>query len=156
MAIFCIFLMSYVSHLYIEHNVSLVHTYTMSAYIYVLLKISDNSLRNMWLDRCLQSHAWFQLWVQELCMVSWMYTYDFTYPHHKKKPQGVRLQDLGGHCWLSCKNITHCRNLLWSNANIWCKVWQAAPFWRNQRLSVSVSPKFSHNWVDVCLSNVLH
>ena len=82
------------SHLHMKHNVHHMSISMESACTYALFKITDNFFTHLWsnlsnymLDFSLElkNQAWFV----------GVYL-DFTNPH-KKKSQGVRLQDLGGH-----------------------------------------------------------
>ena len=85
------------SHLRMKHNAHHMSTCTESACTYALFDITDNFFTHLWLDvsNCTLDFS------LELKNQAWLlaYTLDFT-NSHKKKSQGVRSQDLGGH-WLS-------------------------------------------------------
>ena len=130
------------SHLCMKHNVCLISTCNRSACIYAFFKITDNFLTYLWSDvsnhmlDCsleLKNPAWF------------VGIYLGLHKPHKKKSQGIRLQDLGGHSLSPSKDITHSGNFLSSNASVSCEVWQVAPSCCNQKLSISNSFKFGHN-----------
>ena len=83
------------------------------------------------------------------------YTLNFTNPR-KKKSQGVRSQNLGGHFLLPCKDITCSRNFSWSDASFHMRCGRSLHPAETRSCQSPILPSSARTeWIS-CLTTVLH